>query len=98
MIIFKCFKYSLEALSKEIDVKGTETWKKYTGSYLDENFLIPFLTPKEYFYFVGNLYGVNKDDIDEFLGDEVLGRPRYIRNLSKGNQKKTALLFKMVKI
>jgi ABC-2 type transport system ATP-binding protein len=30
----------------------SEEWKEFTGAYIDEGFLIDFLTPEEYFEFV----------------------------------------------
>ena len=48
--------------SKSILVSESEKWKKYTGSYLDESFLINFLTPDEYFKFVGELHGMPPGD------------------------------------
>ena len=33
-------------------VNESETWKEYTGSYIDGRFLIDFLTPEEYFDFI----------------------------------------------
>ena len=56
-----------EILSKEKNVTLTEDWKHYTAAYLDEGFLINYLTPEEYFYFVGNLNNLSKADVDEFL-------------------------------
>ena len=50
-------------LSKGKDVKMSVHWKKYTGSYLDESFIIDFLTPEEYFEFIGSLYGFTKQKI-----------------------------------
>ncbi len=87
-----------EVRSKGAKVAQSEEWKAYTGSYLDENFLIGFLTPEEYFSFVGNLYGMNKADVrsflvqfDNFFHGEVLSQGKYIRDLSKGNQKKVGI-------
>ena len=87
-----------EILSKETNVATSEEWKKYTGSFLDEGFLLDFLTPNEYFEFTGKLYGMNKSDVNDFLSpyseffnDEILGSKKYIRDLSKGNQKKVGI-------
>ncbi len=87
-----------QVISKDENVLETETWKQYTGSYLDEGFLIDYMTPEEYFSFVGNLHGLSKDDIVEFIenfreffNDEILGKKKYIRDLSKGNQKKVGI-------
>jgi ABC-2 type transport system ATP-binding protein len=80
------------------DVAGDESWKHFTGSYLDEGFLIDFLTPEEYFDFTASLYGLSKGDLDafyqrfgDFFNDEIKGKKKYIRDLSKGNQKKVGI-------
>lgn len=85
------------------DVTTTDAWKKTTGSYLNETFLIPFLTPREFFKFVGQLHNLNELDINEriapyedFLGLEILGEQRFIRNLSKGNQMKTGIMAALI--
>src|ERR1043165_1388813 len=44
-----------EVSSKGKNVATTEEWKQYTAAYLDEGFLIDYLTPEEYFYLVGKL-------------------------------------------
>ncbi|MFC2097554.1 ABC transporter ATP-binding protein [Bacteroidota bacterium] len=86
-------------LSKEEKVMGSSHWKYYTGSFLDEGFLIDFLTPLEYFKFVGSLQGLEDGDINElinknkdFLSDDILGGKKYIRDLSQGNKKKVGIL------
>ncbi|MCC6689238.1 MAG: ABC transporter ATP-binding protein [Saprospiraceae bacterium] len=85
--------------NNDIRVDQSEAWKSYTSSFLDESFLIGYLTPEEYFYFLGELREQNKVDIDhflenfrEFFNDEVLGKKKYIRNMSKGNQKKVGIV------
>ena len=50
-------------LSKGKPVYQSEHWKKYTGSYIDSNFLIEFLKPEEYFEFIGFLYNINSPDL-----------------------------------
>ena len=84
--------------SKEVDVKKSEDWKYYTGSFLDESFLIDYLTPDEYFQFVGSLHDYSPGDMKEFLAqfeslfnDEITGKKKFIRDLSKGNQKKVGI-------
>jgi ABC-2 type transport system ATP-binding protein len=84
--------------SKEDDVAKTESWKQYTGSYLDRNFLIDFLTPEEYFEFNSRIHGMPSGDLNGFLASmedffngEILGKKKYIRDLSKGNQQKIGL-------
>lgn len=85
------------------DVRSSDNWKKFTGSYLDETFLIPFLTPREFFSFAGQLHQYTDADVakqlerfEEFLGSEILGEQRFIRNLSKGNQKKSGIVAAML--
>jgi ABC-2 type transport system ATP-binding protein len=84
-------------------VQASEHWKMYTGSYLDEGFLIGYLRPEEYFEFTAGLYGLNKDQCDrelerfeEFFNGEVLGRKKLIRDLSKGNRKKVGIAAAML--
>lgn len=88
-----------EVLSKGVAVNSSEDWKFYTGSFLDESFLIDYLTPEEYFDFLASLHGYSPGDLNEFLSqfedlfnDEILGRNKYIRDLSKGNQKKVGIV------
>ena len=83
--------------NNEIEVNKSEAWKPFTAAFIDESFLIGYLTPEEYFYFIGELRGMNKADIDSFLlqfeeifNDEIIGKKKYLRDLSKGNQKKQA--------
>jgi ABC-2 type transport system ATP-binding protein len=80
------------------NVQGNDEWKHYVGSYLDENFLIPYLTPEEYFRFVGKLHGYSEEDLknfyskfEELFHGEVLGRNKFIGDLSKGNLKKVGI-------
>ncbi len=87
-----------QILSKEKNVAASEDWKKYTAAYLDEGFLINYLTPEEYFYFVGKLHQLSRVDVDEFLqrfeaffDGSILNSGKYIRDLSKGNQFKAGI-------
>jgi ABC-2 type transport system ATP-binding protein len=87
-----------EILSNGNKVAGGEDWKNYTASYLDEGFLIDYLTPEEYFYFIGGLHQQNKAQVDEallsltdFFNGEILKKGKYIRDLSKGNQCKVGV-------
>ena len=87
-----------QVLSKDIAVNKDSQWKKYTGSFLDEGFLIDFLKPEEYFKFIADINGVTKeelkvfyDDFSDFFGDEILNKNKYIRDFSKGNQKKIGI-------
>jgi ABC-2 type transport system ATP-binding protein len=81
-----------------IDVSKSENWKAKTGAYLDEHMLLAYLTPDEYFETLRVIYGLSADDLrlhldkfSEFFNDEVLGKKKYIRDLSKGNLKKVGI-------
>jgi ABC-2 type transport system ATP-binding protein len=87
-----------EILIKDKSITASEDWKNYTAAYLDEGFLIGYLTPEEYFYFIGKLAGRTKANVDEFLAGftvffdgSVLKSGKYVRDLSKGNQFKVGI-------
>lgn len=80
------------------DVSKTEDWKARTGAYLDEHMLLAYLTPDEYFETLRKIYGLSSSDLKlhldkfvELFNDEVLGKKKYIRDLSKGNLKKVGI-------
>ena len=75
----------------------------FTSAFIDESFLIGYLTPEEYFYFIGELRGQNKADVDaltsqfeDFFNDEIIGKKKYLRDLSKGNQKKAGIVAALI--
>ena len=85
--------------NNNVNVRESEDWKSFTSAYLDESFLIGYLMPEEYFYFIGELRGVSKREVDRFLNQfedlfngEILKGKKYIRDLSKGNQKKVGIV------
>lgn len=89
--------------NKDHKVNESEDWKNHTSSFVDESFLIGYLTPEEYFYFIGDLRNQNKADVDEllagfedFFNDEILGKKKYLRDLSKGNQKKVGIVATLI--
>lgn len=80
-------------------VNESENWKNKVGAFIDETFLIGYLTPEEYFYFLGELRGQSKANVDDFLKNftdffngEILNAKKYIRDLSKGNMKKVGII------
>lgn len=86
-------------INNEVQVDQSEEWKPFTSAFIDESFLIGYLTPEEYFYFIGELRGRNKADVDalltnygDFFHGEILGQKKYLRDLSKGNQKKVGIV------
>lgn len=85
-------------LSKGENVMDSDTWKDYTSSFLDEGFLIDYLTPEEYFIFIGSLHNLTQADVaaslsryTEFFNGEILNSGKYIRDFSKGNQNKVGI-------
>jgi len=89
--------------SNHVQVNKSEGWKPFTAAFLDETFLIGYLTPEEYFYFIGELRGQNKADVDallkkheDFFNDEILNKKKYLRDLSKGNQKKVGIIATLI--
>ena len=87
-----------EVLSDGKKTAKSDHWKIYTGSYIDEKFLIEFLYPEEYFEFVAELHGITKSEykdflhkFDDFFNTEILKQKKFIRDLSKGNQKKVGI-------
>ena len=82
-----------------INPAQSEEWKAFTGAYIDEGFLIDFLTPEEYFAFIGKITNMTQDQVDERLkdferlaGGEVFGQKKLIRNLSAGNKQKVGII------
>lgn len=88
---------------KEVDVSKSEEWKKFTGAFIDDGFLIDYLTPEEYFYFIGKMYGLKKEEVDErlkpferFMNGEVINQKKLIRNFSAGNKQKIGIISAML--
>ena len=87
-----------EILNQGIKVYKDESWKAKTSAFIDSTFIIGYLTPEEYFEFIAELRGVAKEELNDwlenfssFFKDEVLNQKKYIRDLSKGNQKKVGI-------
>ena len=90
-------------LNNEVDVSKSEDWKSFTTAFLDETFLIGYLMPEEYFHFIGELRGLSNSQVDSFLvqfedffNGEILGGKKYLRDLSKGNQKKAGIVAALI--
>ena len=84
-----------------INPVASEEWKSATGAYLDEGFLIDYLTPEEYFQFLGRITGIS--DMDErlqryerFTAGEIFGQKKLIRNLSAGNKQKVGIIAALI--
>ena len=89
--------------NNNIKVNESENWKPFTSAFIDESFLIGYLTAEEYFYFIGELRNQNKADVDalllqfeDFFHGEILGQKKYLRDLSKGNQKKVGIIAALI--
>ena len=89
--------------NNNVQVNTSEAWKPFTAAFIDESFLIGYLTAEEYFYFIGELRGQNKADVDallakheEFFNGEILKSKKYLRDLSKGNMKKVGIIAALI--
>lgn len=87
----------------EYIVHENDEWKNFTGAFIDDSFLIDYLTPEEFFYLVGKMYKIDKKSIDEklekftrFMNDEVIGTKKLIRNFSAGNKQKIGIISAML--
>ena len=92
-----------KVIINDIDVSQSEDWKSITGAFIDDGFLIDYLTPEEYFYFIGKMYGLKKEEVDErlipferFMSGEVIGHKKLIRNNSAGNKQKIGIISAML--
>lgn len=88
-----------KVISKGINVRESEDWKDFTGAFIDETFVIGYLTAEEYFSFIAGLRRMTKIETNEFLevykdffNGEILGKKKFIRDFSKGNQKKVGII------
>ena len=69
--LFRLILDLLEADDGSVELKGvkvndSEEWKHFTSAFIDNGFLIDFLTPEEYFTFINRVSGIkdcNTDDI-----------------------------------
>jgi ABC-2 type transport system ATP-binding protein len=101
--LFRLILDLIEASNGHVEIENqkvarNDCWKSIVGSFLDEGFLIDYLTPEEYFSFVGKLYHKSEGDIADFMetmkdffNGEITGTKKLIRDFSKGNQKKIGI-------
>jgi ABC-2 type transport system ATP-binding protein len=89
--------------TRDINVAETEEWKDWTGAYVDDSFLIDYLTPDEYFQFIARISGKEPNELEQFLekfkhfmADEITGQKKFIRNLSAGNKQKVGIMAAML--
>lgn len=88
----------------DINPALSEDWKQDTGAYIDEGFLIDYLTPEEYFTFLGKISVLPQSEInsrlqlfEHFSGGEVFGQKKLIRNLSAGNKQKVGIISALIR-
>ena len=86
-----------------INPAESEAWKDHTGAYIDDSFLVDFLTPEEFFAFLGKINNIPQTEIDERLkayerlaGGEIFGQKKLIRNLSAGNKQKVGIISALI--
>ena len=94
---------SQDGAEEDINPAESEDWKVSTGAYIDEGFLIDFLTPEEYFRFIGKVNGLSEQETNErvssfehFMGGEILGQKKLIRNFSAGNKQKVGIISALI--
>ena len=87
----------------DVNPRLSEEWKAWTGAFIDEGFLIDFLSPKEYFDFIARIDGIPVGELSERIeqlhsltGDELLSTPTLIRNLSAGNRQKVGIVAALI--
>ena len=94
----------IEATSGTVEINNimvhqSEAWKPFISAFIDESYLIGYLTVEEYFYFLGSLRGKIQVEVDSwikayepFFNGEILNQKKYLRDFSKGNQKKVGIV------
>ena len=106
--LFRLLTDLVKADEGEVSLEGVnpalnEEWKKHTGVYIDEGFLIDYLTPEEYFDFIASFSNIDNDTVqltlqqfENFMGGEILGQKKLIRDLSAGNKQKVGIIAAML--
>lgn len=106
--LYRCMLDLIQPMSGTVRIKGEpvaghEGWKNVTGSFIDEGFLIDYLTADEYFRFIAKLHNIQEPELrsflqeyEDFFNGEVLGQKKYIRDLSKGNMKKVGIVGSLI--
>lgn len=86
-----------------VDPSQSEDWKQHTGAYIDEGFLIDFLTPEEYFEFIAKVNHIDKErlstflaSLSKFMNGEILGQKKLIRDFSAGNKQKIGIISALI--
>ena len=98
----------IQSASGEVLINGKkvgkyESWKDKTASFIDDTFLIPFLSPEEYFDIIAEVYGINAELLTErlnrfhdFFANEILKKKKLIRDYSQGNKRKIGIIAALI--
>ena len=96
-------RFSRGEKAETVNPAESEEWKDWTGAYIDDSFLIDFLTPEEFFAFLGKINNIPQEEVDERLkpferlaGGEIFGQKKLIRNLSAGNKQKVGIMSALI--
>ena len=107
------FRIALDLLNSEegsitingINPSSSEEWKFFTGAYIDDSFLIDYLTPDEYFAFIGKICNITQEELSSrlqkyevFANGEIFGQNKLIRNLSAGNKQKVGIIAALMRM
>lgn len=86
-----------------IDPIENEDWKTVTGAYIDEGFLIDFLTPEEYFEFIAKVNDIDNDTladrlkyVETLMAGEIMNQKKLIRDFSAGNKQKIGIISALI--
>ena len=89
--------------SESLNPAETEDWKEFTGAFINDGFLIDFLTPEEYFEFIADTSAMDKETYESrlanyntFMAGEIIGQKKLIRDLSAGNKQKVGIISAML--
>ena len=96
-----------DLVRKSIDPAKSEEWKRMTGAFIDDTFLIDFLTVEEYFDFIIKIQGLppmdwnSSDDplvrgFKEFAEGQIFDQKKFIRDFSAGNKQKVGIIAAMI--
>lgn len=86
-----------------INPAASEKWKSMAGAFMDDSFLIDFLSPEEYFDFIACAHGMTPIDWERvessflapflsFASGELFGQRKLLRDLSAGNRQKAGII------
>ena len=90
-----------------IDPAKSEEWKKMTGAFIDDTFLIDFLSVEEYLDFIISVQGLSSVDWNvsddplvqgfrEFAEGQIFDQKKLIREYSAGNKQKIGIMAAMI--